>query len=354
MRIFLIGKSRALSAFADYFTQNPANIVFSTLNESLANFVDIAIDNEEELKEFALANEITLTILCDNNTISSNISKVFADAGLSVFAPMGDSQRLINSKIWAKKFIYRNKIKTPRFQVFEKPQAAVDYIRQNKFPVVIKPDEHSIINTRICETFGSAKSAVEEFFNTGSRRILTEEYITGKEFSIYALCDGFNPVILGDCAVYQNSFAKFEADFLDSQTKGNITKTVIKPLICGLVKELGEYMGILGFDFILSDNKFYLLECNSFFKDLDCELFIQGVADNWGNLFEAAISGTLLEEFAHIKTSGSYLLSAEIYEESTKNNIFAKGRTFNETIQRLIDEGVDSKEMTEALNVWKS
>ena len=108
MRIFLIGKSATVYALADYFSENKDNIVFSTINDTSAEFVDIAPINTQELKEFALANEMSLTILCDSETITSDIQKEFTQSGLSVFAPEGECLKFIEYKIWAKKFIYRN------------------------------------------------------------------------------------------------------------------------------------------------------------------------------------------------------------------------------------------------------
>lgn len=353
MRIFLIGKSAAVYALADYFSENKDNIVFSTLEDTSAEFVDIAQINTQELKEFALANEMSLTILCDSESITSDIQKEFTQSGLSVFAPEGECLKFIESKIWAKKFIYRNKIPTPRFQFFEKPQAAIDYIRQNKFPVVIKPDSHSLIGTRICETFKSAKEAVEEFFNTGSKRILTEEYIFGQEFSVYVICDGYNPVLIGDCATYQNSFAKFDCDFIEENEKQELFKNTIVPLVGALSKDMGEYTGIMGFDFIKSKNKIYLLECNSFFKDLDAKMMIEAMDEPLEKVFESAIDGTLCSSFERLKNKDRYFLSAQFYENSQKVNICHSGRTLNEAKKHLIEDGADENELMEAFKIWK-
>lgn len=353
MRIFLIGKTHATRAFADYFTQNSKNIVFSTLENTPAEFVDIAPNNTAELKKFAQVNKLSLIVLCDLETITSDIAKTFNEAGLSVFAPEGDSLKIINSRIWAKKFIYRNKITTPRFQFFERPQAALDYIRQNRFPMVIKPDVPSELGIRTVETFAAAKTAVEEFFNTGSKKILTEEYISGKEFRVYAICDGYNPVILGDCAVYQNSILKFEADFIDENDKCTVLNDIIIPLVSTLTRENGEYIGILGFDFIKTKDKIQLLGCNPFFKDSDAELMIKGVDENWQELMETALSGILCSKYHDIKTSDNHVVATCFFEQGEKIIVTTSAKTFNAAKERLIEEGADKKEFEEALKVWK-
>lgn len=353
MRILLIGTSNATSDFAQYFAQNSENIVFTTKEGTEANFIDINPQNTEELKEFALANEINLTILCDEKAILSEISNVFSSNGLSVFAPEGESLKLINSKIWAKKFIYKNKIPTPRFQFFEKPQAAIDAIRQGHFPIVVKSDEYQKDGVRICETFKKAKLATEELFSCGSKKILIEDYIWGKEFSVYAISDGYNPIFLSEVSTYQNTFAKLDVDFLDDKQKEEILNTIIKPFLGALAKENGEYIGILGFNFVQTKDKTYLISCDAFIKDLCSNMVINSIKDSWAELFDDALSGVLTQEFKEIKHKDLHAFSAQIYKNGEKINFCEFGRTYNEAKSKLLEQEIEQKDLEEAIKVWK-
>lgn len=353
MRIFLIGTSLATKLFTQYFSQNKDYIVFCTHNECENEFIDIAPDDICELKDFALANDINLTILCDENTISSQIAKEFEEAGLGVFAPQGEGLDVVLSKNRTKRFAYRNKIPTPHFQTYEKVQMAIDTIRKNPLPIAIKPDYHSSISTRLCETFGSAKSAVEEFFATGSKKIITEDFIQGKEFTIWTICDGYNPVMLGNCATYQNSIVKFEADFLDDNLKNEIFNNTIIPFLTALSQNYGEYLGLLGFDFILaSDGQYYLLECNTFLRDLEAQMFIEAIDENWTDLFLATLEGTLLKDFAKIKTKDKYYFAHQTWENGEVLTTTVQGRTKNEAKKMLFEECDCAKEFELALKTW--
>lgn len=353
MRILLIGKTFATAAFAQYFTQNPNNIVFSTLSGTDAESVDILPDNIQELKEFALANEMSLTLLCDKDSILSPIKEEFEKDRLRVFAPDSKTFKFLNSKIWAKKFIYKNKIPTPRFQFFEKPQAAIEYVRKNKFPIVIKPDSIGALGARICETFGSAKVAIEEFFDNGVKKILTEEYIWGKEFSVYTICDGYNPLFLCEISKYQNSFAMIGTDFLGEKEKQKIVKEVILPFFDTLTKENNAYTGILGFNFVKTKDKIFLISIVPFFEDIDSQIAINGIKASWEDIFECTLSNTLFENFSQIQQNDSHLLSYEFYENGKKTNVFAQAKTFNAARKILCEEGADKKEIEEALKHWK-
>ncbi len=353
MRILLIGKNQATRVLADYFTQNPDNIVFSTLNNTSAEFIDIATENVQDLKDFALANEMSLTILCDKETILGPITAEFREAGLSIFSPESNAVKLISSKIWAKKFIYKNKIPTPRFQFFEKPQAAIEYVRKNKFPIVIKPDSSIVAETAICETFRQAKKIIENFFDSGHKKILIEEYLWGKEFSIYTICDGYNPLVLCEISKYQNSFAKLGVDFTNAKEKEKLTNETITPFINELSRGNGEYMGILGFNFVKNKDIISLISCTPFFKDIDAQIVIQSIDEDWARIFESAVSGTLCSNYSKIRTTQKHILTYEFYQNGKKENICSQAKTFNSARKLLLEEGANKSEIEEALKFWK-
>jgi len=121
MRILIIGQNHAAKAFANLLSEDKNNIIFANFKDTEANFVDISMGDVEEFKEFALANEINLTILCDIGAIEggANFEAVFNEAGLSIFAPDKGAVKLSSSKGFAKKFMYRNRFKTPQFQIFD-------------------------------------------------------------------------------------------------------------------------------------------------------------------------------------------------------------------------------------------
>lgn len=347
MRILLIGENQAAAAFYEYFKKDDTNIVFNSKD------IENLKEDAGEIKDFALANEIDLVVLFDEALILSDIVSELTESGLSVLAPFGEVVKIFSSKSWAKKFIYRNKILTPKFQIFEKAQTAIDYIRQNRLPVAIKPDCHSAISTRLTETFGAAKAAVEEFFATGAKKVIVEEYIWGKEFSVYALLDGFNPVVLADVKTYQNSIAELDADFLTLELKSKIYNDIIIPITSTLVREYGEYTGILGFDFILAKDKIYLLECNPMFKDLDAKMIVEGTKENWGEVFNSAFEGTMVEKFPCPKLKDKFAFSYQGYVEGKKAVYTAFGRTLNEAKTMLFEECECEKEFLEAQKVWK-
>lgn len=349
MRILIIGNSHAARVFSNLLCENNNdnidNIVFTTLNNTKANFVDIDFLDVSELKEFALANEINLTVLTDCESIEADFVEEFNSAGLTIFAPEKAAGRICFSKSFAKKFMYRNKIKTPKFQIFDKLQLAVDYARAAKFPIVIKPDENSnLYGATVCETFLSAEKTIGSFSQMGVKTFVIEDYVCGKEFSLYVITDGFNSFLLDFVSTKLNRFAYLDPVFLDKNLKTKIMEQVVNPTIESLARSGNNYIGILGIDLILDrfDNV-YTLEYNPFFEDLDVELFTNGINEAWQNLFETALSGTLVDEFTEIKKNGGNFICAILNDEATQNIRCTSGRTLNEARENLLEDTGDGE-----------
>ncbi len=351
MQILVIGNSKSTEILTNFLSEDPSHIVFTTKNGTNGNFINIDAKDVAELKEFALANEIGLSIVADVFLSDIDYSSVFSENNLALLFPDFDSLKIVSSKTAGKKFIYKNKIKTPKFAFFEKLNLAVDYIRNTEYPIVIKPDKHCETQTAyIAETFGAAKRQIEKLLESDNKKILIEEYVYGKELNFYVLSDGFRPIIIDGIQNFRNEISI--KNFIDKKLKEKIYDEIIFPTISALANEGTEYTGILGFDIIITpENEIYLIEYNSFFKDLDTEMILKGTDENWLKLFMDVLIGTLTDDFDtpfSFKNKdeyyGAFILDDEIITQSA--------RTFNLLKEKLLEEGLNENDLKEAQRVW--
>ncbi len=336
MRILIIGNKHCARVFANYLADSDTDLVFTTIEGCDANFVDIAHYDVEELKDFALANEINLTILCDEKALTCGFVKAFNDCGLAIAAPDINSAKIAISKAYAKKFMYRNKIPTPKFGVFDKAQAAIDYARAQTFPLVVKADNHwgENFEAKVCETFPRTKKAIEKFFEFGVKNVVIENFIEGREFTLYVVTDGYNVVPVDSCAVYKNKFACIGANFIDENIKEKALQKAVMPTISALGRMKEHYIGILGFDFILDKKEnLYLLEYNTFFKDLDSELFLASSQENLPEVLNCALVGTLIDNCKSMTCADRNFMAAK----GMREYLTSYGRTVNEAKERLLE-----------------
>ena len=347
MRILILGSNYSAKKFYELFEKDAENIVFST-NLQTKNYIDLK--NPTDVLDFCEANAINLVLIIDEEFVDMGLQELISSNDIDAFAPSIEAISITNSKSTAKKFIYKNKILTPKFSILEKPQMAYDYVRNSQMPLAIKPENKSFKEClQFCETFSQAKKIIDKFFASGNKKIIIEDYIEGKSFTVWALSNGFDAKIIGSNAKYQNEISLFEPNFVTSELKEQIYQTAILPTINSLSAQEDEYIGILGLDFILSnDNKLYLTGYNSFFDDLSVDFFVNGFDFKWEEIFDSCIKGDVFMKHEFIPKD-SYMLSIR------KNDkiYFIEARTKSNLELYLEELDYDTKLYKEAQKVWK-
>ncbi len=331
MKILFIGNNFATRVFSKKFAEYNQAEIYSTINVEGVNFVDINYLDFDNLLEFVKNNKIELVIISDYRALENDFSERLKHEGIGVFAPDYEINRITSDRAKAKKFLYRNKIETTPFVICDKPQNAYEYIKCADYPLCIKPNEHNeIFSTIICETYIEANSALAKFYENDFSTIVFENFIEGREFTAYIITDGFNAKLLNFVTTKNSRWAKSGINFADEEFRKKIIEEYINPLMFALSGE-GEYIGILGIDFLLdNENNLYVLECNPFFQSLDVEIFTSSCKENLIELFESALSGDLVEKYKEIKFDDMVYLAEIDNSGEVKTH---KGRTLHETLE---------------------
>ena len=143
--------------------------------------------------------------------------------------------------------------------------------------------------------------------------------------------------------------AFFEPEFISNELKEKIYQEIIMPTITTLASQDEEYIGILGFDIILTkENKPYLIGYNHFFDDINVEFYTKGFDIDWAQVFDSTIIGDIFQKY-EIKPKNEYMLA--IRQNEKVHLITAK--TKNNLEKYLQELDFDLKEYYEAKKVWK-
>lgn len=347
MRILILGKNYPAIQFVKLFSKNKENIVFT---DAKGFPFSVEFSSIEDIVEFTKANEINLVVIIDEEYIDSGLGELITSMNITVFAPTSDAILLSSSKISAKKFMYKNKIQTPKFQIAEKPQQALEYVKSNPMPLVFKPDNHNFLETaHFAETQNEAIKTINNLFNNGNKKILIEDYIEGKNLSVWTISDGYSAKIIGTSAKYQNDIAYFEPDFLTDKIRYDIQNNFINPTIEALSNTDEIYVGILGFDFILTyDDEPFLVNYNSFFDDINVDFYTQGFDLKWEEVFESVITGDVFLKY-DFKPKSKYMLT--LRQDDEINFIITNTKT---NLKRYLNDlDYDLEELNEAKSIWR-
>jgi len=217
-----------------------------------ANNVDIKPNEIIKLRDFALENDIGLTIVGPEDPLSMGIVNEFEKAGLKIFGPTKEAAQIESSKVFAKEFMAKNAIPTASFEIFDDYLAALNYVRQNKTPLAVKADGLAAgKGVKVCFTPEDAEAALKEImvdkkFGEAGNKVVIEEYLTGQEISVLALCDGKDFVLMlpsqdhkpvgdgdtGDNTGGMGAFAP--VPWITPEMMEQIKQTIIVPTLKGL------------------------------------------------------------------------------------------------------------------------
>lgn len=347
MRILILGNNYSALSFLKLFEKDKNNLVFSTIRTA-KNYINYSTAND--IIEFCEANDINFVLITDKNYIDLNLEEYLLEKNISVFSPTQEASEICVSKAYAKKFIYKNKIKTPKFMVFEKPHLAIEYFNSTSTPQAIKPENNSHQEcTQFCETYSQAQKIVNNLFFTGNKKIIIEDYIEGKNINVFTISNGYEARIIGTSTKYQDDIAFFEPDFIDENLKNEIQNTIIDPTIKALLRQENEYIGVLGFNIILtSNNELYLIGYKNFFDDLNVDFYTKNANIDWLKVFNDCISGDIFLKH-EFKSNNDYML---ILRENEEIN-FISAKTKNNLKRYLKELNHDTNLYNEAEKLWK-
>ncbi len=159
--------------------------------------VNIGAKDIDGIVDFAVKNAIDFCVVAPDDPLVLGCVDALEAKGIPCFGPDKKAAILEGSKVFSKDLMKKYNIPTAKYEVFDDPQAAMDYITaQNEFPTVIKADGLALgKGVIIAETLEQAKDAVKSImedkqFGDSGNHIVVEEFLTGPEVSVLSFTDG--------------------------------------------------------------------------------------------------------------------------------------------------------------------
>ena len=132
----------------------------------IADNIDINIDNFKILTEFIKENQIDLVIVGPEKPLVNGVVDYLENHNIKVFGPNKISSQLEGSKIFTKKLCEKKNIPTADFGIFEKKIEALAFVKDCKYPTVVKADGlASGKGVYICDNEEQSAIAIDEIFN---------------------------------------------------------------------------------------------------------------------------------------------------------------------------------------------
>lgn len=279
-------------------------------NGGTENNISLNVDDLDGLAEFAQNNNC-FTVVGPEVPLAAGIVDKFNQMNLKIFGPTKKAAQLESSKIWAKNFMKRNGIQTARFEIFDDPKKAKEYVKSLDYNVVVKADGlASGKGVIVCNNTDDAIEAIDTIlvkktFGNAGNRIIVEERIDGIEASYIALCDGNTAIPMASSQDHKRIFdgdkgpntggmgAYSPTPIIDDILAKKIQDKIIDKTIQSMKSEGIIFKGFLYAGVMIKDNEPYVLEYNARMGDPECQPITMRMNFDLYDYFVASVDGTL-------------------------------------------------------------
>jgi phosphoribosylamine--glycine ligase len=322
MRVLIVGSGGREHALAWKCAQSPdvEEVLVAPGNAGTAlepgvRNVDVSSENIDALANLAQSKNIGLTIVGPEAPLVAGIVDRFNELGLPCFGPSVAAAQLEGSKAFSKDFLARHGIPTAAYQNFTELQSALEYIREQGAPIVIKADGLAAgKGVIVAMTLEEAEAAATDMLSGGrfgdaGARIVVEEFLDGEEASFIIITDGKNIVPL---ATSQDHKARDEGDVgpntggmgayspapvVTAGVEQKIMDLVIRPTLDGMQKDGNTYLGFLYAGLmIMADGTPKVIEFNCRMGDPETQPIMMRLQSDLAVICSATLDGKLGEQ----------------------------------------------------------
>jgi phosphoribosylamine--glycine ligase len=316
--ILIIGGGGREHAVGWKVKQSPrcGGLYFAPGNAGTAELgINVAIQATDILSliEFVKTNSITLTLALPDDPLSLGIVDAFRAVGLRIFGPTKEASQLESSKAFSKHFMESHNLPTATFKTFTSYPAAEEYVRTQKFPLVIKASGLALgKGVVICQDIAEALQTldnmfIKKIFGDAGSVVVIEEFMTGPEISVHAFSDGNTYKVFpvsqdhkkvgeGDTGLNTGGMGTITPlPFVDQTLMATIETQIIAPTLEAMNKASAPFEGVLYPGLMLTPSGPKILEYNARFGDPETQIYMRLLETDLLDIVDACIDKKLHE-----------------------------------------------------------
>ena len=350
MKVLIVGSGGREHAIAWSVAKSPKvdKIYCAPGNAGIAEFaecVNIKAMEFDKLVAFAKENAIDLTIIGMDDPLVGGVVDAFESEGLRVFGPRKNAAIIEGSKAFSKDLMKKYKIPTAAYENFTDPDEAIKYLETAKMPIVLKADGLALgKGVLICNTLEEAKEGVKTLmldkqFGDAGNEIVIEEFMTGREVSVLAFCDGKTIKCMtsaqdhkrakdGDQGLNTGGMGTFSpSPFYNDEVEAFCEKYVCQSTIDAMASEGRPFTGILFTGLMITEDGPKVLEYNARFGDPEAQVVLPRMKNDIIDVMEACIDGKLSDVELEFEDNAAVcvVLASDGYPEKYDKGFEIKG-----------------------------
>ncbi len=264
----------------------------------IADLVPIAVDEVQDLADFAQRLSIDLTVVGPELPLTLGIVDEFERRGLRAFGPRQSAAELEGSKVFAKQFMQRHNIPTADFEIVHNADELRSAAERFDGRIVLKADGlaagKGVVIPSNAEELEAAIALFfeEQRFGSSARRVVVEERLEGEEVSLISLSDGDRllPLVtskdykrIGDDDKGPNTGgmgAHSPSVVLPPEAAAELHRELGEATLSGMAAEQRPFRGVLYVGVMLTEDGPRVLEYNARLGDPEAQAILLRLDDD--------------------------------------------------------------------------
>lgn len=304
----------------------------------------VDIEDPAVVADLAIGSGVDLVLVGPEAPLAAGVADHLEAKGVTCFGPGRDAAQLEASKAFAKDVMERAGVPTGWAKSFTEYESAADFLASLDGPYVVKADglaagKGVLVTEDVIAAQAWARLCLEGHFGEAGKKVVVEEHLTGREVSVFAICDGTTAVPLEPARDYKRlrdggtgpntggmgCFSPVED--LPSGLVGETIDTVIRPVLETLSEMGMAYRGFLYAGLMLTTDGMKVLEFNCRMGDPETQVVLPRLRDDLLDLVAAASSGELTNRSLGWESTAAVdiVLAAPGYPESPRRGLPISG-----------------------------
>ncbi len=297
----------ARSALRPQLLCAPGNIGIA----QVARVLPVDVAEVGALVQAAKDEGVDLVVVGPELPLVAGIADALAREGIACFGPGAAGAQLEGSKAFCKDVMEAAGVPTAAYRVVSTVAAgmgAITEIQGERFPAVIKADGlaagKGVIIAADAEEARAALTSLLVEHQFGTERVVVEEFLTGAEVSLLAVCDGERALPLASAQDYKRihdgdtgpntggmgSYSPVPA--IGEQQARELVGIVHQPVLDELRRRGIEFRGVLYAGLMLTPDGPRVLEFNARFGDPETQAILPRLRSDLLELLTAAATGS--------------------------------------------------------------
>ncbi|MDR0819371.1 MAG: phosphoribosylamine--glycine ligase [Oscillospiraceae bacterium] len=248
-------------------------------------FPTVSATDVDAVVELAKRENVDYVAVTTDEALAAGTVDALEVVGIPAFGPRKNAAIIESSKAFSKALMKKYNIPTAKYEIFDERSAAVEYVKSQGAPIVVKADGLALgKGVVVAQTVDEAIEFIDELmlngkFGASGAKVVIEEYLTGREVTALVLTDGKTlmplPSSMDHKRVYDNDEGPntggmgaispsplYSREFADASFQ-----RIFIPTMNALNAESRTFKGVIYFELMLTTDGPKVIEYNARFGD---------------------------------------------------------------------------------------